>query len=476
MQILSETAANTVDIDLWHEMALAREVAATGSVPKSDPFAYTPTLPKFIHHEWGAGMLAYFVSGHFGGAGILILKYALLGAIFALVLRCALNRGGDVEQWGPTALPAILLIAGGFLPVRAQMYSYLFVAALLLFLQRDEEGARWWIGPWLLAFPLWVNLHGGCAVGIVLLVVCSGERMLRRQPFAHLLAIAAAMTVLLAANPYGTGYYGYLWRALTMPRPQISEWQPVWTFPPLVVLAFGISVAILLYTGISSRFGSTPGISLLLVLAVEGALHVKLVPLFGVAWLCYVPGYLTKTRAGLSMGRFHRSWIGLACGLWLLLAFLCAYSFASPDRTWNLRVPGDGAKGPVYPAGAVDFLGSRHFQGNLMTSYSMGGYVMWKLYPGVRVSLDSRFEVAYPASLLDEAMAFYAARPGWERILTKYPTDAVLVSTSMPLAAVMPQAGWSKAYADRRYQIYLRPGLNIPPMNRSGVVPDGTIP
>ena len=37
LQILSETALNTVDIDIWHEMALARQIAATG-----DPPALTP--------------------------------------------------------------------------------------------------------------------------------------------------------------------------------------------------------------------------------------------------------------------------------------------------------------------------------------------------------------------------------------------------------------------------------------------------
>jgi hypothetical protein len=476
LQILSETALNTVDIDLWHEMALAREIVATGTVPRADPFAYTPTLTEFIHHEWGAGMVAYAVAAYLDGIGILLLKYGLLAAVVALVLRCALHRGGDIGQWGPMAVPALLLVAGGFLPVRAQMYSYLFVAALLLFLQRDEEGARWWIAPWLLAFPFWVNLHGGCALGIVLVVLSAVERLLRREPFAHLLTVAGGMLVLLAANPYGTRYYAYLWRALTMARPQITEWRPVWTFPLLVVIAFGVSVAVLLYAAIAGRLRATPGISLLLALALQGALHAKLAPLFGLAWLCYVPGYLAKTRMGRSIMQFHREWIGLAFGLWLLVAFLCAYSFVSPDRNWKLRVPGDAMSGPVYPVGAVEFLKARRFRGNLMTSYSMGGYVMWKLYPAVRISLDSRFEVAYPTSLLDEAMQFYAARPGWERVLTKYPTDAVLVSTAAPLAVEMPRAGWSRRYSDRRYEIYVRPGLDMAPMDRSGPVPDGTIP
>jgi hypothetical protein len=38
---------------------LFREVLAQGSVPLVDHFAYTPTVVPSVHHEWGAGAIAY---------------------------------------------------------------------------------------------------------------------------------------------------------------------------------------------------------------------------------------------------------------------------------------------------------------------------------------------------------------------------------------------------------------------------------
>ena len=39
--LFSRTASGVVDLDLWHELALALEVTQTGHVPWQDHFAYT---------------------------------------------------------------------------------------------------------------------------------------------------------------------------------------------------------------------------------------------------------------------------------------------------------------------------------------------------------------------------------------------------------------------------------------------------
>lgn len=59
--LFSRTATAVVDLDVWHELALALEVVQTGSIPWQDHFAYTPKLDLVVHHEWGAGMLAFWL-------------------------------------------------------------------------------------------------------------------------------------------------------------------------------------------------------------------------------------------------------------------------------------------------------------------------------------------------------------------------------------------------------------------------------
>jgi len=46
-----------VDGDLWARLAVGAYAWQTGSLMGHDVFAFTPTLPEWIDHEWGAGVI-----------------------------------------------------------------------------------------------------------------------------------------------------------------------------------------------------------------------------------------------------------------------------------------------------------------------------------------------------------------------------------------------------------------------------------
>src|SRR4030042_2489104 len=79
---------NIVDLDLWHQMALIREAIALGHFSLEDHFAYTPTVFPSVHHEWGAGAIAYFLATRFGAIGILTAKCFLATCIAVFSLLC----------------------------------------------------------------------------------------------------------------------------------------------------------------------------------------------------------------------------------------------------------------------------------------------------------------------------------------------------------------------------------------------------
>jgi hypothetical protein len=169
-----------------------------------------------------------------------------------------------------------------------------------------------------------------------------------------------------------------------------------------------------------------------------------------------------------------------------LIPILCIAAVAIFARTlyyqpWKLLVPSDQIKKygvhPIYPVGPVEYLKEVAFKGNLMVLFDWGSYVTWKLYPNVRVSIDSRYEVAYPEWLAEENMHFYLAKNGWQSILTKYPTDLVLVHKRLPLAGAMAQQSkWKKVYTDKVFELYARPGLMLPVVNWTDRVFMGTFP
>ena len=99
-------------------------------------------------------------------------------------------------------------------------------------------------------------------------------------------------------------------------------------------------------------------------------------------------------------------------------------------------------------------------------SYPGGVSLSWKLYPAVKVSIDSRFEAAYPPELLTEHIKFYGAKDGWMEILNRYPTDVVLVPRYSPIDKLLDeQAGmpaetstakWRRVYKDDGFSVFAR--------------------
>jgi hypothetical protein len=474
--------SNTVvDLDLWHQMALIRESLHLGYIPLRDPFAYTPTIFPSVHHEWGAGAIAYFMAVHLGGTGILALKYLLALSIVFFCFMCIKRRSVSVEVLIFSAPVGIMLMQGGFASTRAQMYSYAFTACLLWFFELDKNENRRWLIVWIPLFIIWVNLHAGFLVGIGLLGAFGLERLLQRKPHTHLILTGVLMTGLIALNPYGFDYYPHLWHAMTMSRSYIREWYPIWRDLDLFqVSLFVTSLILLIYSINKIGIRNAHGLAVLLTVTLASIFCRRLVFFYGIVWTIYVPSYLQKTplrNVMIALCKRFSIILILVLSLATVATFVRTVSF-SP---WKLLVPSDHIKKygdhPIYPVGPVEYLSEIAFKGNLMVYFDWGSYVLWKLHPNVRVSMDSRYEAAYPEWLVDENIQFYWAKEGWQHILTAYPTDLVLVYKGLPLGEAMPQQSeWKKVFTDDVFELYARPGLTMPVVNRTGRSFTGVFP
>ena len=150
---------------------------------------------------------------------------------------------------------------------------------------------------------------------------------------------------------------------------------------------------------------------------------------------------------------------------WMIVA-MYFLNVAITYRPWILEVPGKGnVNEVVYPTGAVQYLADQRFRGNVMVPFEYGAYVSWKLYPAVRVAVDSRYEVAYPSEWVEEVFRFYRADTGWRQTLAGHPTDVILLRPTDALARAIALVPWHRVYVDRSYSIYARPGLNLPPVD-----------
>jgi hypothetical protein len=457
------SVSRVLDLDLFHELSLARFLFTQHHFPLADPFAYTPTVFPVIHHEWGTGVLLYPLFTTFGPTSLVLLKFVLVAAILALCLRLVRARGATWPLLLGGCLLAAFLGIVSFPTLRAQFFTLLFVAILLNLLELDRQNRRWWILLWFPLHIVWLNLHGGFIAGIGILAVYSIEQIIRtRTPQWRLIAILAVALALTGINPYGYALPLSVLRGVFLPRPLIDEWGPIY-HDAIRTVAYVASLVLLGYAVREMGLRRARGILIVFVAALIALFHTRHASIYAIVWLCYVPAWLAtirKSAAIQSLEGFCRRHAGLLASALVVHAVLLGVSIlrAPPWKVLFPTHPGQANNlGIVYPDRAVKFLRDRNFKVNLMTPYSSGSYVSWVLYPNVRVSLDSRYEVAYPTALLPEIQDFYNGAESWRGTLERYPTDLVLVPERSPLIHLLPdEAHWVLLYQDDAYSIFGR--------------------
>jgi hypothetical protein len=486
--------------DAFHEMALAREWFTTGKFPTDDLFAYTPTVSPAVHHEWGTGVVLYWVAAlsPLDLDGMILLKMVLVAILGATLYRVARGNGAHPIVFfllAPIVFPVLWV---GFATLRAQLFTLVAIALTMLMLQSDWRGKRGWVVFWIPLYVLWLNMHAGFVVGLGLLgfhfierllstavkclrednsksiisvsfpkslvqLVCANHFYARLlKDHWHLFAMGPIIVSCLYLNPWKWQYVWYLVKAISMPRPLILEWQPIWfTYDPLTTLvAFGCSIVLIAYAVSERQWDRLRGCLFCILAAYMALKHIRHGSIYAIIWIAMVPGWITHTSVGKSLIRFVTSTRSqsIRCAWAAAVASIC---FALFQPFYRATVPGDVAPSAYgYPTGAVDFLAAHRAQGNVMTPFHCGAYVSWRLYPDVKVSLDGRYEVAYEPQVMEQHRAFYAAMDGWQETLTAYQHDYIIIPKDAPVYDPMrykklPSASqWDCIYEDEYFALF----------------------
>lgn len=545
-----------VDLDLFHELSLARQIDHEGRMPTSDAFAYTPTIEKVVHHEWLTGVFLYWICVKWGGGAfaLVVLKYMLTIGITGGCFWYARKNGATLFQFAALA-PLALLVGGwiAFTNIRAQAFTLLFLVITFHLLDSDRRGGRWWIAAWLPLVVVWANFHGGVVSGLGI-IGCYGiakfiETFVRTRSVAktlrwigYLIATGIATAVAINVSPYGADYVPYLIRAIRLPRPLITEWQPIWVLDnPSVIGIYLISVAVAFVAAYVYWFGklttnpifkysvlpreqphknatgasdarteslnsnsaniesantaepmlapeSRWEINLFPIFAVMltaylAAKHQRHGSLFAVTWMCLVPPMLVGTSVADALNEMWRKYQRPIAIVSVAFSVI-AVGFSINNQFWQLKIPAQTRSQDrstvLYPVGPSEFLSTNEFSGNLMAPFNYAAFISWK-NPNVKVSIDSRYEVAYPPGAVEESVAFYNALDGWQQRLTKYPTDAILIPRLSPLAKeleALQNAGWVERYRDQSFVLLFKKELaeSLPKHDRTEDVIRGVFP
>jgi hypothetical protein len=456
--IVARCFSAPTDSDYWWHVRTGQEIVESGSLPRVDIYSHTVARRPWVAHEWLTEVVFYRAQQTVGYVGNVAL-FGLLGALTALTVYATCRLRGLGEPAAAILMLWAAALSMGSANVRPQIVTTLLfaVCALLLTLYKRGHPRAIWPLPLLLA--LWVNLHGGYVIGLVLLgLTLVGEAVARvlGRPAAPLRPLVVVTTLSIGAtllSPHGLEAlrypFSYIGSENAMMR-YIQEWQsPDFHRPELLIFASSILFAIAL--GVAGRPLGPTDVLWALVFSLMGLQSVRHVALFGVVAIPLLGARLLAEFPGLggSLAGWRRPWLLLIT--WPLVALWLLKMAASPGQ---LQL-GREASAAGYPVGAVEYLRAHDVPGNLFNAYHWGGYLIHELHPERQVFIDGRTDVY--AQFVGRYQQVEHLQPGWRQVLEEHDVRVVLAEKNGPLSVVLrDDHGWQEVYAGDVERLFVR--------------------
>lgn len=399
------------NFDIWWHLKTGWLIWQEGTVPTADPFSYTAAGAPWFNHEWGFQVVAWPIYALLGEAGLTLVKLALTGLIAAALFRTIRLLTNSPAA----ALAGTLLVLWGMAD-RVMARPFLVTLALLALFAAILHRATRERTRWLWALPplalLWSNMHGGgilapALVGAVALGEEFQSRLHRDRPLAwpdrrRLWIITGLTTLALLLSPYGEEAVGFtLFEHLRMTAvlQYTQEWLPLLDSRLNHLLPILLARACLLLVPIAYllnrkrfRFSHLLLTLLSFVLIAHGKRFVPHLLIINVPILFFNLRPLAARVAGDAHRRVAGAWITTVAAALLVIAFnLFGVPLTVEGQT--LHESSLCGKEVFQPKALVDFLDRYDLHGRAFNDMAMGGYLIFRRWPGDRVFLDGRTPV-----------------------------------------------------------------------------------
>lgn len=460
----------TLDPDMWWHLRTGELILADG-LPRYDPFSFTVPHHRWITHEWLSQVFMWVAYQAGGFTALIVVFAAIIALTFWLVYRRTPGR--------PYLAAFVVLLAAVASAItwgaRPQMFNLLLLAAFIYVVEGVRSGrlrARYlWLLPPLTA--IWVNLHSGYLLGVVLLAAYvagetlqswlgpAGERGLSLPQIRLLAAVTGVSFLAALLNPNGYHLWIYPFETLGSSAMQsyIQEWQPpdfhfaiFWPFAAM--LALGVTGWVY-----SPHRPSFTDVLLFLGTGGAGLLSARHIPLFAIvaapivarSWWAVLAG--TRVEGWLASGPERPPGRVARLLNWslLLLALLAAAAWVAVKAGDN-----DEAIAERYPVAAVDFLEQSGLdQQRGYNRYGWGGYLIWR---GLPVFVDGRADV-YGDDFLLYYRQTLELQEGWREPLDEFDVTYALLGKNSALGTLLAASDdWRERYADEQARIFARAG------------------
>lgn len=418
------TKCGSYDFDLYARLIVGENFIENGTFLYKDFLSYTPTH-IWYDHEWGSSLVFYWLLKHFGPGGFIWFQATMLFLTCFWIIKTQRLQ----KHAFPTSIAFMLLFLILFSHlnpalVRCHMFSFMFYAMFLYFLEktRHKNSNILWLVPFITV--IWNNLHGGVVSGLGMIFIYMLGAILTKKAWAKYFWVLAISSLALMINPYGIEYLTFLVSANTKTRTFITEWWNVFSgrhviyyFPSFIYTAIALLIPIASF--IKTRKFDLIKLMALIVVTYLGCKHVKLLSISVI------------TMASL----YYNEIISLfeKCKVKILNKFATGLIILSLMYIPFMRINTPRVEITKLPVAEVEFLLTNKIKGNLLTAFGLGSYCTYKLYPQNLLYMDGRYEEVYYDREFEALMNYERVLPDWENVLTLYPTEILMPEINLPV-------------------------------------------
>ena len=440
------------------------------TIPTHDIFSYTRPPIAWTPPEWLADIIFAIIHKPFGITGVVVFMAIVIAAIYMLLFKFLRYSGVSMVV---SVLTVILAAGASGIHWLARPHIFSLMLTLVWYFILDTYQYKHKNYLYLLPFImlLWVNLHGGFAMGFVLLLVYITGNFLRarfvkekrRESSGRAKVFILFFFLCLLAsfiNPQG---YKLLFSPFeTVTNKIVIEYISEWMSPDFhsgLIYEYMLLLMIVVF-GLSVKRLNVIEVILILMFTHMSLFSARFIPLYAIIVSPIlgkqIDRFLEEFREkGLSKEIIHASnnmanvdsrtkW-----HLWSITAVVVAVLMCFTGKI-NYRFNEN-----KMPVDAVQFLKQEKIEGNVFNSDAFGSYMIYEIWPEYEVFYDGR--VMYGEERTVEYFKVVGVQRGWEDVLKKYDINWILYNNESALSNLLLQRGdWKLIYSDKVANIFVK--------------------
>jgi tetratricopeptide (TPR) repeat protein len=431
--------------ELWTHLKAGEWIIQHRSIPHHDIFSYTFHGKEWIDFEWLFQAIIYVTYLVLQFKGLVILQAVLIMLIIFIFYKNSIlfDRG---EHWITfLTLVLVLNVMKPQIVLRPQIIFLLFLVSYIYILNlyyfRNKN--------YLFLLPIfqvfWTNIHGSFVLGIILAglfflisttqLLWANRNNINSVFKNKMLIISLAVVILLfvasLVNPYGYTIYDIPLKTAFAKEAQgfIQEWSPIslkslfcFSFDSLLWFKVFFLLTLISFILRKENMKSIEHVAFFIIFSLMAFIHHRFAGAFGVAM-----GHIFVFNISNIVGNKISQKVLTYTRKWSFVILILSLSFLLLGLQKGYKNIEFSIRRGHYPQGVVQFIKEKEIKGNIFNSFDYGGFLIWHLYPQLKVFIDGRVITVYSEDF------FWLHRQGlknetvWKRLVNKYDVDIVLI-------------------------------------------------